>query len=661
MRPYVRPALTLFLMTWPWALVACKPDPGPTLDIAFPPPASLTTSAAVTIRGTTEPGTRITVNGTDAAPGTLPGMWSLDVSLVPGANTLEVIAHRDGATTHRAVTVVHNEHRILFPRAVTINGDAAYFTSNEPPAILSVSTDADGLVEVVASPDTGAGPELVLPTDVVADVAGNRLLVADAGAAAVVAIDLATGARTIVSGTSVGGGPAFQLPTDLDLDEDDARVFVIDALADALVAVDLSTGERTVVSDAAIGTGPEFVDPNAIAVEGRSNTAYVADLGLASGTPRVLSVDLATGDRVARAETGQVNGVTLDAGNGRLLLTDVTSSAITAVRLDDGSQNVLSDVTSAGAALTTPMGIDLDEATGALVVTDAAADAVLTVDPATGAREALAQTRAGEGPPLIHARDVARDPKTGSLFVLDGGAGFDAHLATVDPASGARTHVVELSAVDPTSLSTCGGRAFLLDASTSDLLGVRIDGGVVEVLPTTLQVPQALVTHADCSHLYVTDLQVQGIVSIDLENGAQVVVSSQAEGVGTGPAFTQPDVLTWSPDATELIVADEGRLVAVDTASGNRRTLAAVDPVVDLASDDESVWVLHVDGTLARIDPISGEYTQRAQSAELAGWSMIAPIAWTMGPGGIAHAVDGSRDALVAVDLVTLEAVAQSK
>lgn len=78
-------------------------------------------------------------------------------------------------------------------------------------------------------------------------LADGRIVVSDEGRSALIAVDPATGDRTVLSRAGVRGeGPAFLYPGGL-LQRPDGSLLVTDEGADALLRVDLATGDRTLV------------------------------------------------------------------------------------------------------------------------------------------------------------------------------------------------------------------------------------------------------------------------------------------------------------------------------------------------------------------------------------------------------------------------------
>ncbi|UZD65812.1 hypothetical protein [Marinobacter sp. AN1] len=209
----------------------------------------------------------------------------------------------------------------------------------------------------------GQGPRLLDARNLVADTANNRLLVADASANTVVAVDPESGDRSTLSGDDVGEGPTFDNIRALAVDVANNRVLV--AQRGSLVAVDLDSGDRTLIStgngsgETDIGTGPAIRSPISVALDARNNRLLVLlfdindeELG------GLISVDLSSGDRTVISDpaTGSGNilripvSVALDAANNRALVLDSAFGfsidqvppSIVAVDLSSGDRSVVS-------------------------------------------------------------------------------------------------------------------------------------------------------------------------------------------------------------------------------------------------------------------------------------------------------------------------------
>jgi hypothetical protein len=189
---------------------------------------------------------------------------------------------------------------------------------------------------VLSNAATGSGTVFDFPSDITLDTSSNpaRALVVSFSLKAVFAVDLVTGDRTVLSDQSTGSGPLFSSPLDITLDTSTspARALVTDSnfVVSRVLAVDLATGDRSVLSDASTGSGTAFVTPRGIELDTSTNPAraLVTDLDLGA----VFAVDLATGDRSVLSGPGNGTGPTL--GRPFDITVDVTNKR--AVFIDNG-------------------------------------------------------------------------------------------------------------------------------------------------------------------------------------------------------------------------------------------------------------------------------------------------------------------------------------
>lgn len=133
---------------------------------------------------------------------------------------------------------------------VAVEGEQAWVLHDDGATRTLIEIDLlTGQRTILADEDHGAGPWITaLPWQLVLE--GDRILISTGdlggfGTGSVIAVDRATGDRTIVSDPVTGTGPALEIPSDMTVDG--SRVLVSD-LAQAIIAVDLVTGGRTVMS-----------------------------------------------------------------------------------------------------------------------------------------------------------------------------------------------------------------------------------------------------------------------------------------------------------------------------------------------------------------------------------------------------------------------------
>lgn len=203
----------------------------------------------------------------------------------------------------------------------------------------------------------GADTLMHKPQALVLDAEGNHLQLIDNLdiAPRLLAIELSSQAQTVISGEGVGAGVALIEPASIALDSANNRVLVTDQSMAALVAIDLGSGERTLVSSDA-SEGPSFDSPSAVVLAEGGATALVADAEQAT----LFSVDLATGARSVvsgvNPDTGEivgpdsdlfpVVGMVLDQANNRVVV--IRESEGPLLQSVDLATGVVSEISSFG-------------------------------------------------------------------------------------------------------------------------------------------------------------------------------------------------------------------------------------------------------------------------------------------------------------------------
>ena len=152
------------------------------------------------------------------------------------------------------------------PRDIAVESGRAYVIDQlgpgMPASIFSVDT-TNGDRAVVSDGRVGLGHPFCDPAHLALD--GERLLVTDCNG--VIAVDIASGDRSVVSGLE-HGEPLGLLR---GIAVDGSRALVVsfgDVAGSGVVAVDLTSGERTILSGEDGGQGPTFVLPTGIAIAG---------------------------------------------------------------------------------------------------------------------------------------------------------------------------------------------------------------------------------------------------------------------------------------------------------------------------------------------------------------------------------------------------------
>lgn len=257
-----------------------------------------------------------------------------------------------------------------------------------------------------------------------------------------VRIDPASGDRALVSSEDVGGGVPWptQLKSISAVNSGDRVIwFAFNVISSfSIIAIDVATGERTLLSGEDRGEGPNLRDLEfgAASPDGLRAIAFDAD------SDAIMEFDLETGDRrVAVTASSQpefslqfMTALAFDAANNRALV--LATSKLLAVDLETGMVTLLaSDERGSGPSMggVTLLTYDPDSQTAYAAATPHATPRVLAIDVLTGDRREVSGESTGRGPALsffdqdaaiaidaVHNRlYYANDDEGRSLNVLD--------------------------------------------------------------------------------------------------------------------------------------------------------------------------------------------------------------------------------------------------
>jgi hypothetical protein len=182
------------------------------------------------------------------------------------------------------------------------------------------------LSRVVSGGGIGTGPVFVDAAEVAVDARGV-LVVGDngLGAARILRVDPATGARATVSDAVTGIGPPLQAPLNVTV-ASDGTIYV--GGPESIQRVDPVTGDRAIVSGSGIGTGPDVFFIKGIVAEVDGTVVYTGGHNVISGT-HLVRADVETGNRTVLFEfTGwstvrpRYGDLTTDDSDGSLFFVD---------------------------------------------------------------------------------------------------------------------------------------------------------------------------------------------------------------------------------------------------------------------------------------------------------------------------------------------------
>jgi hypothetical protein len=569
----VQATLTIGSVAASFAVTTSTDVTPPTSTVVFPTAKTRTSSPQLIVRGTANdtesPITSVRVNGVEATSTDSFATWTATVPLAAGANSLVVDA-MDRALNRSAATpradVVRNA-LIGFLEGLAVDPAGNRIVASEAFAGGLVSIDlASGLRTIIpntiSAPPSMAFDRLVMPSSIVLEANGTHALVLDrSGPAAILRVNLATGARTVVSGRGFPntqnelGNNAMAMSVDLV----NGRAYVLSRYPDTIYSVDLATGIRTVLSDATTPNGVAmFPNPMTLGIEPARNRLLVGDQGAPpNGGFSIYTVALDTGvrdilssDTVPNANNPltYVGGFAID--GDRALVTQHQSSSIVAVDLVTGSRTIHSGPgVSSGAAFEQPRVLALDAVNGRLFVADSQLRGLFSVDIATGNRTIVSRNEPADiGARLFYSTGIALDLGANRIYVTDP---LSQSLVAVNLATGDRT---------------------LLSSST-------------QPFGPPWNFPNAVAIDAPNNRFLVADLQGPSLFEVEFGTGARNVLSGASQ---SGPAFVFPHTLAIDHLGNRALVTDGGlnAVVAVNLTDGGRSILSgpAVPPGNELTN-----------------------------------------------------------------------------
>jgi len=367
------------------------------------------------------------------------GLYTVNLgTLQPGTYTLTLGGHNDGKTTSTEFSdVLIDDVRVASPEPMLVIDGDCVLPDADLNAILAIDP-ATGDRTVVSSLGRGSGPVLDFPRAVDFELDG-QIIVIDELLQAVLRVDPATGDRTVVSDAVTGTGQALDSPYDVQI-EADGTLIVSDVsdnlLSPAIFAIDPTTGDRTVISSAAVGLGETLVRPSDVRLDANGDVLVADGDG---GTPpdTILRVDRTTGDRSFVSQTfvgtgpdfGNLSGITFGA-TGLIYVTDVPLKATFEVDPLTGDRTIIADpTTGTGAPIGQYWSIDT-ETDGDLIAVDIPNQNVVSIDVGTLVRTEVSGMGVGGGPLFINPRDVTVVP---TCFGAGGDTDGDLLCDDVDP------------------------------------------------------------------------------------------------------------------------------------------------------------------------------------------------------------------------------------
>lgn len=684
--------------------VPCNPAPGgpqnpaaPAVELAFPPPRSLTDNALMHVRGRathTETIASITVNGAPATTTNDFADWSATVPLGDGENAVVIeSADSSGNIDPTAAEVCVVLSRTIPERMEFIEvdaaGDRALILDRELEVVLAMDLTT-GIRTELSGPSVGTGVSLGRYPDALAyDPSNDRAYVmADD---VLLSVDLATGDRSAVTPSEND----LRTVGNLAFDGVNNRVLATAVFDDRVVAVDPSTGQISELSGAAM-SGPPLDFPRDIVIDADNNRALVGN----HNPFELIGVDLSTGERTLLSGSGVGSGpsvsgttpsLTMDSAGGRVFAATQAGQVVYAIDLATGDRTVVSNSsTGAGSLPRSILGLAHDPDGARLLAVDRIVDVVWAIDIATGDRSFASHASFGTGTPLDRPGNVTFDDATDTAYFIDASS---SRIVGLDLATGARSTIWSGSMGSLFSMVMDAGedRILMLNYSTQAIVAFQPATATFTTLASSsvgsgpsLETTRAITADEVGGGVFLMPSDCSGgscigrVLSVDTTTGNRFVVSSNS--MGNGPSLLgsrsiahdsarnralvldRPDVKGCAPESCELRV--------VDLATGDRSTLAGVGPgiengvaiALDPARDElyilwapscQSVNFVGNSG-LTRVDLATGERSILSGDGVGLGPDLVMGAEMVLdADGDLAIVADWERPAIVAVDLIT--------
>jgi len=575
----------------------------PSAAIQFPTAVSLTDGDTIIVRGTASDASEISsvsVNGVTASSDDGFATWQVSVPLNLGENTLTVETTDTASNSDSnaaSVAIERQPNTLREPSSIAIDrsNNRALVLETAPSAVLAVDLTT-GIRSILSDSTTpNANNTLIVPASITVDSANNRALVVDFVSNAVIAVDLTTGVRTILSDNDTPNATnAFLAPLSITLDSGNNRALVLDIGSGvntaAVLAVDLSTGARTVISNNSTPNAVNaLLNPQEITLDSANNRALVVD----SDLDALVAVDLSTGARTIVSNNTLPNAanafiapfrMALDSTNNRALVLDSELDAVLAVDLTTGARTIFLDSSTLNISLNgrpvAQTSITIDAENGRALVLDEGLDAVAAVDLSTGVRTVLSDSSTPNATNAFSSPlDILLDTENNRVLVQD--ANLDAALVALDLNTGART-ITQDNISFPFATQ-------ILDSANNRALVLNTRLGAVEVIDTITQertilsdsttpntlnalvAPTAFVLDSANNRVLVVDIGLSALLAVDLSTGERTIISDQLTPNANNFLLT-PIRIAVDSENNRALVTDAALpgVLAVDLITGER-------------------------------------------------------------------------------------------
>jgi len=333
-----------------------------------------------------------------------------------------------------ALSIPNSDNPFVDPGDLVIVGDHGFVLDKGNRSILRVdlsSSTNDGARTVFSSPTIPSNHSpLNSPKKMVLDNTGDapRLLVLVPGG--VMAVSLTDGSRAVLSSSSFPDSEHLLsfFVSDITLDAANNQALVLDELYDVVIAVDLASGARTPYAGGFPSQQPTLHQPTTVRFDKSKNALWV----LANNNRELFKVEMATGNRVRLVTEPTLlrmnDFIIIDGVKQRAVL--AATNALWEVDLETGAAKLIPQPDNPFGALSSLALAD----TNHVYVTDATQNVIFKVNLDSGERTEVPSNASNDEHPLDYPNSLVFDQEKGRLLLADGG-----QIMAVDVESGARS------------------------------------------------------------------------------------------------------------------------------------------------------------------------------------------------------------------------------
>lgn len=604
--------------------------------------------------------------------------WQAVVPLAPGMNTISVsTTDAAGNTNNNAAQItVKKTVFISAPEGIAIDvaGNQALVIDSSTNALIGMdlTSGARRLISDNATPNEENS--FSEPRGLALDSLNNRAFVADEGwgVDSLFSIDLSTGQRAVVATFDYH---TFGI---IGITYDEPRGRVLIATGQSISAADLASGATTVLSDHSLPDSQHYLSSvNGIVIDEANHRALVGDepgiasVDLTTGitttlfdsfhnriSPRaialdsfynrvlvttnewptganVTAIDLTTGNRSILAGTDMSNTavkfrlpdeLAVDEANNRVLVTDFNQ--ITAVDLTNGETSIFSDNSipdkSNGTAFENPLTMAFDAEQQRLFIADEGSVALVAVDLTTGQRTFISQNEENRG--TNNYGEMVVDNERNRILLAD--TVINAIVA-IDLTSGEQTIFSNKDtpgSIDPITypggltLDNANNRLIVND-SFNRLVAVDLTSGIATSMPVNDEIDPGIgfrrisrfIVDNENNRAIAVAPSDPSVIAIDLTSGKVSDISRSASSEGEHE-FKYPAAITWDRINNRVLVLDNGRVISVNLANGNRQLISPspaghnyhASPIIADPNHDRVYLIDSTTRSVVAVDLVSG-------------------------------------------------------